>query len=323
MVADAFSLHGTWDAINPIGNRVLAHTNLTEIKQALDLLWRNSVDPKKVNLGLGFYGRSFQLSDPGCWQPGCQFLGGASPGPCSANSGTLSYREITEIISQNQLTPYYDKTNAAKYIVWNKDQWVSYDDEDTFKQKIEFANNLGLGGLLIWSIDQDTADLQALSSVLAPKALNVFAAKSDDQSYWKDATAQDCYVTGCGGSCNPGFMSVTKQPCGNAKFLTRHSTEADSSLCCPISSVPDASKCTWRGEASECNGQCHPGEVTLQLNRWGSGKYCEHGNKAYCCEVPEAKNTGCYWTGSGGKCNSGDEAKASQVPILLPIHLDT
>jgi chitinase len=161
---------------------------------------------------------------------------------------------------------------------------------------------------LIWSVDQDTPDLKALSAVLAPKLPNVFAAKSGDQSHWKESTAQDCYVTDCGGSCKPGFMGVTKQPCGGARILTRHSTEADSTLCCPLDSAPDTKKCTWRGQASECNGQCLPGEVTLQLNRWGNGKYCEHGNKAYCCEVPAAKDTGCYWTGSGSKCNSGDTA---------------
>ena len=32
-----YDLHGTWDSTNPIGSHVLAHTNLTEIKQALDL----------------------------------------------------------------------------------------------------------------------------------------------------------------------------------------------------------------------------------------------------------------------------------------------
>ena len=74
------SLHGTWDSNNPIGSHVLAHTNLTEIKQAMDLLWRNDVPANKLNLGIGFYGRSFQLSDPSCYQPGCNFKGGASPG---------------------------------------------------------------------------------------------------------------------------------------------------------------------------------------------------------------------------------------------------
>jgi len=74
------SLHGTWDSINPIGSHVYAHTNMTEIKQAFDLFWRNSVPANKLNLGIGFYGRSFQLSDPSCYKPGCNFKGGASPG---------------------------------------------------------------------------------------------------------------------------------------------------------------------------------------------------------------------------------------------------
>jgi GH18 family chitinase len=29
---------------------------------------------------------------------------------------------------------------------------IIQDDEETIKQKIEFANKLGLGGLLIWSV---------------------------------------------------------------------------------------------------------------------------------------------------------------------------
>ena len=37
-------------------NTILAHTNITEIKLALDLYWRNSKPPEKINLGLGFYG---------------------------------------------------------------------------------------------------------------------------------------------------------------------------------------------------------------------------------------------------------------------------
>jgi DUF917 family protein len=50
---------GTWDAGDPyIGNIMLAHTNLTEIRQTMDLLWRNNIDPSKVTMGIGFYGRS-------------------------------------------------------------------------------------------------------------------------------------------------------------------------------------------------------------------------------------------------------------------------
>jgi len=75
-----YDLHGVWDADDPIGAQVLAHTNLTEIDQGLDLLWRNGVDPSKVNLGLAFYSRTFQLQDPSCTVPGCPFSGGGMAG---------------------------------------------------------------------------------------------------------------------------------------------------------------------------------------------------------------------------------------------------
>jgi Chitinase len=54
-----YDIHGTWDStVRAIGSYIYAHTNLTEIHQGLELLWRNNVNPERVNLGLGFYGRS-------------------------------------------------------------------------------------------------------------------------------------------------------------------------------------------------------------------------------------------------------------------------
>jgi chitinase len=50
---------GVWDSnVTSIGSYAYAHTNLTEINSALELLWRNNINPQRVNLGLGFYGRS-------------------------------------------------------------------------------------------------------------------------------------------------------------------------------------------------------------------------------------------------------------------------
>jgi GH18 family chitinase len=46
------------------GPYIEPHTNLTEISDATDLLWRAGVTPGKVVLGQGWYGRSFTLSDP-------------------------------------------------------------------------------------------------------------------------------------------------------------------------------------------------------------------------------------------------------------------
>ena len=312
----SYDLHGIWDATNPIGSNIFAHSNVTEIKEALNLLWRNDVPAKKLNLGLGFYGRSFTLTDPLCTTPGCGFRGGARPGPCSDNTGTLTYREIQQIIKDHKLKPHHDKKAAVKWITWNQDQWVSFDDAETIKQKIEFANDQGLSGLLIWAIDQDTQDLEALKAVVAPKSLKAFAQKAENKAYWDDRTVPDCYVTDCGGSCKNGWLSIETQPCGGAKPVTRHSKKKDSTLCCPLEGAPNKDDCTWRGSAPSCNGHCHDNEVTLELNRWGDGKYCEDGNKAYCCKSPVAEGHGCYWAGVGKKCKGDDVPKTFSGTFL-------
>ncbi|KAL8350543.1 hypothetical protein RB598_005715 [Gaeumannomyces tritici] len=306
----SYDLHGIWDRENPIGNNVLAHTNLTEIKMAFELFWRNDVPPSKLNLGFGFYGRSFQLSDPSCYKPGCKFKGGAAPGPCSKNSGTLTYREIQQVIKDNKLKPYHLKEEAVKYITWNGDQWISYDDEETFQAKIKWANEIGLGGMLIWAVDQDTDELEALSALLKPKTLKQFQKAGGNAAYWADATVPSCYVTSCGGKCKAGFVKVTTQPCGSSDWKFQ-ATEDDSQLCCPIQGAPNPKDCTWRGGsdtvATFCNGHCHDDEVTMQLNRWGDhSQYCFDGNKAYCCKSPLGQENKCYWAGVGQKCNGDD-----------------
>ncbi|OBT89371.1 hypothetical protein VE02_01453 [Pseudogymnoascus sp. 03VT05] len=294
----SYDLHGTWDSTNPIGSHVYAHTNLTEIKQAFDLFWRNSVPPNKLNLGIGFYGRSFQLSDPSCYTPGCNFLGGASPGPCTQNSGILSYKEITGIITQNNLTPYYDEENAVKYIVWNQDQWVSYDDEVTIKQKLDFANGLGLGGVLIWSVDQDTTDPKALNAVLAPKNIQAFANNAQDASYWgivgklAELEFLQSLISHAEGQ-NPLLAIRLRQIAISAApfrvpqmlLIKTYYKVTDWILL----SAKKWQSCSWHGEPGSCfDNHCDAGhQVQLATNAYGLGESCFprlERFRVFCCD---------------------------------------
>lgn len=299
----AYDLHGTWDGPeDQVGSIVLAHTNLTEIQNSLSLMWRNDVDPSKINLGIGFYGRSFNLTDPNCFQPGCPFQGGAAKGVCSGESGILSYDEITNIIDQYDVDPIWDKDAAVKYVVWGGNSWVSYDDKDTFQQKVEYANNQGLGGLLIWAIDQDTSELDALQGLIYPKTLNAFVDDTvNDYEYWQSSSEGVCRLTDCGNKCVAGEVLITSQKCG----------DSTSQLCCPLAAAPDPDDCTWRGNPPSCNGHCQDGEVPMEQNKWGGGgDSCSDGNKVYCCKSPKA--TGCRTTGCGGDCNSDEESIAGE-----------
>ncbi|KAL6690469.1 glycoside hydrolase family 18 protein [Trichoderma pleuroticola] len=164
----SYDLHGIWDSKNPIGSQVLAHTNLTEIDLALDLFWRAEVKPSSIVLGLAFYGRTFHLKSASCWKPGCPFSGPGDAGQCTGTAGILSYREVQSILDQTGATSYLDKDAAVRYTTYGDDSWVSYDDETTFQAKIDYANKLGLSGLLIWALDLDSSGLDTLRAVSGP-----------------------------------------------------------------------------------------------------------------------------------------------------------
>jgi chitinase len=156
-----YDLHGVWDSTDPIGSIVQAHTNLTEIKQSAELFWRVDIPPEKLVMGFGFYGRSFTLADTSCTKPGCPFKGASNPGPCSDTGGILAYYEIQAILDgtstsskrSTTITPVHDETDAVNYFTFDDDQWVSYDDSTTFAQKVAWANEVGLGGAMIWASD--------------------------------------------------------------------------------------------------------------------------------------------------------------------------
>ncbi|KJZ72491.1 hypothetical protein HIM_08160 [Hirsutella minnesotensis 3608] len=168
-----YDMHGTWDSHVPvIGSYAYAHTNLTEINAGLELLWRNDVKPEHVNMGLGFYGRGYTMSDPGCMAPGCPFQNatGTKPGDCTKTSGILSAAEIVQIIKKGANSIFYEK-DAVQVVTWDRDQWLSWDDERTIKLKREFANKRCLGGTMVWAIDLDDGTLvQALGNITTSQA---------------------------------------------------------------------------------------------------------------------------------------------------------
>lgn len=66
----------------------------------------------------------------------------------------LAYYEIQDILSKNpDIKVIHDQDAAVKYFSWDSNQWISYDDMDTFKQKVDWANSIGFSGSLIWASD--------------------------------------------------------------------------------------------------------------------------------------------------------------------------
>ncbi|KAK7923665.1 hypothetical protein PG985_007736 [Apiospora marii] len=317
-----YDLHGSWDSPeDQIGSFVYAHTNLTEIQHALDLLWRNNVPANKVNLGLGFYGRSYTLEDPSCSLPGCPFTSGGRAGACTGESGILSFQEISELVDKN-IKPVRDDKAAAMYVAFDQDQWVSYDNVQTIKEKVDFANKNGLLGLFIWALDLDNDNYDALAAVLDSRGgLGTFG-KQNGVGPANDTTWQpedgNCYLSACStsSSCKGGTQTVgSKIPCDkDGEFRW---------ACCPRGAAPDAKSCTWRSSLSTalsppCTDHCSSDEVEIVQSKWfvedgGQNKKCSSGYAQYCCKATTdvAKSCGkmddkCISIGKDGKPTDGD-----------------
>jgi chitinase len=115
----SYDIHGTWDKGNKFTGAFLnSHMNLTEIDAALDLLWRNDIDPGKVVMGLAFYGRSFTMTSASCSTLGCTYESSGQRGKCSREVSILLNSEIDKLVEENSVTPVLYKKEAAKVAKW-------------------------------------------------------------------------------------------------------------------------------------------------------------------------------------------------------------
>ncbi|KAJ5421601.1 glycoside hydrolase [Penicillium cf. griseofulvum] len=339
----SYDIHGVWDSSSKFtGPYVLPHTNLTEIRQGLDLLWRNNISPSIVNLGLGWYGRSFTLKDPSCNTPGCIFSEGGKAGECTKSAGTLSNSEIDRIISSNGLTPVMDKEAAVKWVTWDSDQWVSYDDGETMQMKLSFASKLCIGGTMIWSLDQDSSDGTSSNDLLGIGTANGVSAavattlREQKDSAEKSATLQSsCYWTFCGDECTTGYISETSakgQVAGIQLDTTCDGDEVQMLCCAPGTNTGTCSWNGWRGVGFPCSTNSCPNGTDLIARNSESNSYqemagmsgtydltCNGGSQSYCCSgfVPSSyKNTDdLKLVGQNGVTKRA--AKSTEDPVCL------
>lgn len=293
----SYDIHGVWDLGNKhTGPYVKPHTNWTEIDQGLDLLWRAGVQPGKVNIGLGWYGRSFTLASPSCNVPNgvCLFTQGGNPGECTKSAGTLTNAEINRIMAKGGVTKGFDKTAAVKWMSYNTDQWVSYDDGETIQLKLSKANSRCLGGKMVWAVDQDDGDGSSTNDLMGIGTGNgVDPAKAQkvkdqlDDATKKAAVASSCYWTFCSKECSAGYFPAT------AAVGQVQGIQADTvcpvgtahTLCCAPGTTMGTCKWEgWRGVGLACAPVCSDSSATIVARNTNSDdKDCNGGYQAYCC----------------------------------------
>ncbi|KAG0269854.1 Chitinase 5 [Linnemannia exigua] len=68
--------------------------------------------------------------------------------------------------------PKMDPVGKCMYMVVDEDQWVGYDNPETFAMKMEYLRKAGFGGVSIWSMDSDSANHELTKSIHSSLAAN-------------------------------------------------------------------------------------------------------------------------------------------------------
>ncbi|KAF9315385.1 hypothetical protein BG003_003093 [Podila horticola] len=178
----AYDINGSWGSVTG-ANAPLAGSGLTYEGGAS--AWINAGFPaEQINMGVPFYGRSLitkqDMSDSHTMA--APFDNRVPVGddndelwtdPCektAAYSGVWKFRNLREqgVIDAvgNARAPWIRKFDEDSMTPWlfnpQTKQFISYDDRASLRLKVDYAREKMLGGVMLWAINQDTADFELL-----------------------------------------------------------------------------------------------------------------------------------------------------------------
>ncbi|XP_004625516.2 chitotriosidase-1 isoform X1 [Octodon degus] len=151
----AYDLHGSWEKVtghnSPLYKRQGESGAVAEynVDAAVQLWLQKGAPASKLILGMPTYGRSFTLASSLDTRVGAPATGSGAPGPFTKEGGFLAYYEVCSWKGQHRI-----EDQKVPYAVQDN-QWVGFDDVESFKAKVGYVKQKGLGGAMVWALDLD------------------------------------------------------------------------------------------------------------------------------------------------------------------------
>lgn len=125
-------LHGSWDFDSrwseegcPAGNCLYSHVNLIETMWALAMITKADVSTTRIVVGVASYGRSFQITTPGCFESSCTWNAPGEAVPCTQTAGYMANAEINQILQQNpSARSILSVLDSSNILVYNQTQYA-------------------------------------------------------------------------------------------------------------------------------------------------------------------------------------------------------
>lgn len=168
-----YDLRGAWD-MSVTSHHAPLYANpadpaAAEIVEKYNAFWAveemlaEGVPPEKLVLGIPFYSRAWGgVADPngngGLYQPAASVPPGTWDDWSSGATGVNDFTEIEAMLASGGYTRYWDNIAKAPYC-YNPNvhggHFVSYEDQESLAVKLEYVENVRLGGVMIWEITAD------------------------------------------------------------------------------------------------------------------------------------------------------------------------
>ncbi|XP_028732439.1 chitotriosidase-1 [Peromyscus leucopus] len=151
----AYDFHGSWEKTTGHNSPLYKRREEGEAATGLNVdaavqLWLQKGMPAgKLILGMPTYGRSFTLASSSNNRVGAPATGPGAPGPYTREGGILAYFEVCSWKGKHRI-----KDQKAPY-VFQDNQWVGFDDMESFRAKVSYLKQKGLGGAMVWALDLD------------------------------------------------------------------------------------------------------------------------------------------------------------------------
>nr|UDL18262.1 chitinase-like protein [Bemisia tabaci] len=171
----SYDFFGAWDSqwgafVGP--NSPLKHAAPTGYSGKLNVDWAikqyecNGNDPAKIVMGVPFYGRFWHQTSPGK-DPNYPLYRTAERLNNGSYGGSAPYWEVLNEWHLNENSAFQKNWDARSSTPWATDGKLvlSYENERSIAEKIKYANEHNLGGVMIWSVDQDSSDFVLIDTV--------------------------------------------------------------------------------------------------------------------------------------------------------------
>ena len=166
-----YDIHGAFDPITGHNSPLYANSKDTDLKlnassamQEYNQAW--GIAKNKLVMGLPYYSRAWGEVEPtevvkglpGLFAPGSATVHGEWDDE-GQFTGTSPFYTLQKMAKDSNYTRYWDNESQVPYLYNAKTkEFYTYDDEQSITTKVNFIDQQGYGGAIIWDISGDTPE---------------------------------------------------------------------------------------------------------------------------------------------------------------------